>query len=303
MAEVESEFGQYSGDCVWAAVHMAAHRLDPQAWPMPSMPILNRLTSEAIAAGIGVGARGQANPSQLKTMLSRWGMRYSIGWDYNGQAIPAATLRGILDGATARGKPVLLGMWNGQALPGDEHGLQGHEIVVLHPAGPAGYPCGDGDNPKCAQGQMVDYSLNLLTAAQIDTAYVLEEVPGMAWTKQTDGSGKDAHGHTCGGGMMAYLESDPALAAADGLLSETYVSGTSAFLPLSDERVLTSSKDGAGTWHVGENAASMLVSVWQMYLQAKAQAAAAPIDPEAETALEALQTLAVALAALAQKAA
>lgn len=297
MSETESEFGQYTGDCVWAAVHMAAHRLNPTSWPL-GMTILNRLTSEAIAAGIGVGSRGQATPGQLKTMLSRWGMRYSVGWDYNGQPIPGATLKNILDSATLRGKPVLLGMWNGQALPGDEAGLQGHEIAVLHPDQGWGFACGDGDNPKCAAGELVYYNDVALVAARIDTAYVLEEVPAMAWTKQANGWGVDAHGHTCGGAMMQYLESRPDLAAADGLLSETYVTGALAFLPLANEHVVTSAKDSTGHWLAQEHAASVLVEVWNLYQAAKnTPAAAAAPDAATTAAVAAIQALAAALAA------
>ena len=190
MPETETEFQGYTGDCVWAAVHMGAHRLAPAAWPVPSATILNRLTSEAISAGIGVGPRGEATPGQLKTMLARWGMRYSVGYDYNGVPIAQAWLKNILDTALARGKPVLLGFTNGQALAGDESGLHGHEIVVLHPVTPAGYPCGDGDNPRCQQGELVYYPLAMLEAAQPDSAYILEEVPGEMIPDKWDDDGK-----------------------------------------------------------------------------------------------------------------
>jgi hypothetical protein len=238
VAETESEFQGYTGDCVWAAVHMGAHRLAPEAWPVPSASILNRLTREAIAAGIGVGQRGEATPGQLKTMLARWGMRYRVGYDYNGSPIGQAQLQRILDGALSRGKPVLLGFTNGQALAGDEHGLHGHEIVVLHPMTAQGYPCGDGDNPRCRDGELVYYPLSMLEAAAPDSAYVLEEVPGMTlqlsdaavaayFEGQADGSWKCKQtGHTIAAGMLATYRDIAALGTLAGL--------TALGLPLSD---------------------------------------------------------------------
>ena len=241
MPETESEFiGNYTGNCVWAAVHMGAHRLAPVAWPVPSATILNRLTSEAIAADIGVGPRGEATPGQLKMMLSRWGMRYSIGYDYNGVPIAQAWLKHILDTALARGKPVLLGFTNGQALSGDERGLHGHEIVVLHPVTPAGYPCGDGDNPRCRQGELVYYPLAMLEAAQPDSAYILEEVPGMTvvWTKNADGTAIDSQGHHAGTGIADHIFAD-GKAGIVGLTSETYYAPNECFLMLADDTFYT----------------------------------------------------------------
>jgi hypothetical protein len=227
MAETESEFQGYTGDCVWAAVHMAAHRLAPAEWPVPSAAILNRLTNEAIAAGIGVGPRGEATPGQLKTMLGRWGMRWSLGYDYDGNQIPAARLQAILDAALARGKPVMLGFTNGQALTGDEVGVHGHEIAVLHPPAVQGYPCGDGDNPKCAAGELVYYPLAMLEAAAPDSAYILEEVSGMTleiahvasyFTAQADGSWQcKENGCVVGAGMLQTYRTMPALGSLAGL--------------------------------------------------------------------------------------
>jgi hypothetical protein len=241
-AETESEFQGYTGDCVWAAVHMAAHRLAPGAWPVPSASTLNQLTSEAIAANIGVGPRGETTPGQLKTMLERWGMRYSIGYDYNGVSIPQAQLQAVLDNALARGKPVLLGFTNGQALTGDEVGLHGHEIVVLHPldaganTGAGGYPCGDGDNPRCRQGELVYYPLGMLEAAAPDSAYVLEEVPGMTleiaqvagyFESRADGSWQCKQtGFVLSQGMLQQYRNAPAPGSLAGL--------TALGLPLSN---------------------------------------------------------------------
>lgn len=243
MAETESEFQGYTGDCVWAAVHMGAHRLAPLAWPVPSAAILDRLTSEAIGAGIGVGARGEATPGQLKTMLERWGMKYSVGYDYNGVTIPTSRLQQLLDGALARGKPVLLGFTNGQALTGDEVGLHGHEIVVLHPfdagqgpGGKSGYPCGDGDNPACRQGKLIYYPLGMLEAAAPDSAYILEEVPGMTleigqvagyFESRADGSWQCKQtGFVLRQGMLEQYRNAPALGSLAGL--------TALGLPLSN---------------------------------------------------------------------
>lgn len=186
--EVESEFGQYTGDCVWAAVAMGEHMLSPYKHPLPDYAHLNSLTTAAIDAGIGVGAEGQATPGQLKEMLTRWGMRYSIGHDYDGTTLDATSLQQILIAATGRHRPVLLGFTNGQALPGDEMGLHGHAIAVLHNLGRNVYATGDGDNPLCRQGQLAVYTLSTLEAAAPDSAYVLEEVPGqMLQIQETNG--------------------------------------------------------------------------------------------------------------------
>jgi hypothetical protein len=163
--QTSSEFGHYTGDCVWKAVQDGAHKRAPRHWP-ETFPLLNSLTTQAIAAGIGVGSEGQATAGQLEHMLGVWGMRYT-----NLGSLSA------LDGALARGASVLIGYSNGQALPGDEPHLFGHENCVLHKV-PGGYLVGDGDNPACYGGQPVFYTLAELEAAQADSFYALEEVPG-----------------------------------------------------------------------------------------------------------------------------
>lgn len=186
--EVESEFGAYTGDCVWAAVHMAAGQLAPARWPLPDYATLNRLTQEAISAGIGVGSEGQANPGQLLEMLTRWGMAYTVPYAYNGYPIAEDILAALVTSARARHKPVILGFTNGQALPGDEVGLHGHAIAVLHDLGGGRFGCGDGDNPVCRAGLLAVYTLAQLVAAAPDSAVIITEVPGsMLAIQETNG--------------------------------------------------------------------------------------------------------------------
>lgn len=63
--------------------------------------------------------------------------------------------------ANAGVKPIVLEIANGQALPGDEHGLQYHFICVVG-INPQGYLCNDGDNPT---NGLVTYSWATLEAA------------------------------------------------------------------------------------------------------------------------------------------
>lgn len=177
--EAMGEFSQFNGDCVWAAVLMGAHTLQPGGWPL-DYALLNALTQQAIAANIGVGPQGQANRAQLEYMLNAWGFAWTSLWA-DSTAIPHDTLGNILLDSLSSGWPVLLGFSNGQALPGDERGLHGHEIAALRFATSKDqqhYACGDGDNPVCIQtGRAVTYTLDNLVAARCNSAYALIAAP------------------------------------------------------------------------------------------------------------------------------
>lgn len=110
-------------------------------------------------------------------------------------------------------------------------------------------------------------------------------VASMAWTKQPDGTGKDAHGNMCGAGDMAYL-ANTGLAASDGLMSETFYDASSSFLPLDNGHIVT--WDGK---QVAEDGAQALVAIWQQ-LQAAKAGDNPPPDPLAQKALDLMTALA-----------
>jgi hypothetical protein len=151
---------------------------------------------------------------------------------------------------------------------------------------------------QCTQ-QLQFYSDTTLAAARPCGALALvgkgQQTP-MAWTKQSDGRGLDAHGHGCGTGFMAGLEST-GMAQYDGLMSETYLTGLipgnkTSFLPLSNGAVFT--YDGAV--HI-DQAAELAVTLYNA-LSAKSEASApAALSLQQEKAIAALAAIKDALAA------
>ena len=96
------------------------------------------------------------------------------------------------------------------------------------------------------------------------------KVGAMAWTKQADGTGKDARGHIAGQGSMAYLVQN-GLTGNDGLMSETFYDSNHAFLPLVGGRCVSVVHDVAHQqWIVSENASQVAVDLWNMLQAAKA---------------------------------
>jgi hypothetical protein len=92
----------------------------------------------------------------------------------------------------------------------------------------------------------------------------------VAWTKQSNGTGKDAEGHVCGAGFMTEIAGKGI--TADGYRSETYMTGLSpvqSFLTLTNGQVLT--WDGHS---VAYNGASVIEGLL------KQQATVPPPDPQ-----------------------
>ena len=119
----------------------------------------------------------------------------------------------------------------------------------------------------------------------------------MAWTKQTDGSGKDDQGHTCGVGTYTALVA-AGFAAFDGRMSEAHypASGVAdaAMLPLTNGATIHAVQQTAGgAWVEDENGSQVAVDLYEAWqagltqiaaLNAKIaalEAAAPPVQPPA----------------------
>lgn len=144
-------------------------------------------------------------------------------------------------------------------------------------------------NPWTAtyQTETRDWWIERLDRCAYKLIWLMERTTqSVAWHQQSDKTGRDDAGHTCGEGMLNYLQrpEHADLLASDGLMSETYVSGNSAFLPLASGAVVRGSKTANG-WTFDTNGAAVLAEVWQLY-QALKNAPAAGTDPIAAKALE-----------------
>ena len=114
----------------------------------------------------------------------------------------------------------------------------------------------------------------------------------MAWQQQADGTGKDAHGHVCGTGVMGVLadKNNAALAAADGLMSERFRGSVDAVLPLANGHCITAHHDvTSGVWDVQPDDAGGLALLVGLLTDVDAQLAVAHADPLAAAALALLR--------------
>lgn len=103
----------------------------------------------------------------------------------------------------------------------------------------------------------------------------------MAWTKQPDGTGRDAHGHTCGAGSLAYL-GEHNLANLDGTTDETFYNADHAFLGLANGPALRILHNGDGSWTIDQAAGFVVADLWGMIQTLKQ--APAPTPPPASAA-------------------
>ena len=187
---------------------------------------------------------------------------------------------------------VVLELSQGQALRDEVSGL-GENAVGLRYHYICGYgPSGDGngwmfaDGDNYARGDVLQrYSYATLAQARPCAALAIRSSGGDAmWTFESNGTGKDGKGHTCGKGMAAYIE-QRGLTVVDGLMSETYYAPDKSFLPLDTGEIVT--WDGT---RVAEEGAQVLVSVWQQLVAAR-QSQAPANDPLAQKALDVLTGL------------
>ena len=112
----------------------------------------------------------------------------------------------------------------------------------------------------------------------------------MAWQQQADGTGKDAHGHVCGTGVMGVLAAHPELGAADGLMSERFRGSVDAVLPLANGHCITAHHDvTSGVWDVQPDDAGGLALLVGLLTDVDAQLAVTHADPLAAAALALLR--------------
>lgn len=167
-----SEFAAgYHGDCGQTALLAAMHVL--LGTPLDAAQ-LKALVVADIAAH-RAEASGAERLSSITAVLQARGMvagiqQYREPFEYDWLTL----LRN--DAGTL---PIILQLANGQALPGDEKGLEYHFICVLG-IQPAGYLCADGDNPACRSGALVNYDRVQLANAQPCGLIVCQAPPAPA---------------------------------------------------------------------------------------------------------------------------
>ena len=107
------------------------------------------------------------------------------------------------------------------------------------------------------------------------------------WTFESNGTGKDGKGHTCGAGLAKLLQTVKALGESDALMSETYYAQDNSFLPLANGAVL----NWDGTHAHADQAAWVVATLWQQLQAAKDTKPAPTVDPLAQKALDVLTGL------------
>lgn len=158
---IGGEFQGYNGDCVEYSI-MVAHTAASPQYPCDRAE-LDRLTAESITAG-------QAGPAGQMTDAN-------AAWLCTTEKIPFQQIPWNLDGLYywlgAAFHPVVLGMANGQAMPGNEPNVHGHAVCFLgHDA--AGFIIANGDSTNGRAGKL-DYGVLVqqILAAQPTTMTVI----------------------------------------------------------------------------------------------------------------------------------
>lgn len=131
-----------NGDCAEIAYQMGRAALQP--WHSTAPPELLRLVNEALAAGETDCPGGCMTDAQFAWLCQRERCLYTqMSFDEN-------TLQGWLAG----GFPVVCGFRNGQALPGNEPGVQGHAVCFLEHEPGGGYTLYNGDSANGRAGKL-----------------------------------------------------------------------------------------------------------------------------------------------------
>ena len=234
----------------------------------------------------GQGYRGAQAPAAYVAYSARQGVALAA---YDGTP---AQLVARIHAEIAAGHPVIGTIPSQWGTPRDQQrsGYTTHVVCF----------CGDGpgalraDNPWIAP-QWHDgddaYWADRLCFGQVWVMAKAEEgTAAMAWHQQSNGTGKDDAGHTCGQGAMAYLAAHN-LAGANGLMGETFYDGANSFLPLDNGHVVTAHHEASGQWTTDEAGAQALVAVWRQLQAAKAVPQNPPADPKAAAALQIIQAL------------
>ena len=174
---VGGEFQGYNGDCVEYALMIGRAATSPQ-YPT-TREELNRLTAESITAG-QAGAAGQMTDANAAWLCGREGIPYQqIPFNANGLYY----WLGI-------GHAVVCGFSNGQALPGNEPGVQGHAVCFLLHDG-TGFTLANGDSANGRAGQLDrGVTTGQVVSAQPTTMTVIHPV---LVAVDTAGIAADAH--------------------------------------------------------------------------------------------------------------
>lgn len=169
VAQGMSEFGQYTGDCMWASLLVCLHSCDPEKYPA-DLATLNALVTKAIAAGDTTGPEGQATMQGVASFVQADAdMAGRVGTlrGYDGQVWAMDSADGWHPWVTVRAgyEPILLQVANGGAF-GIEPALRGHAIAILGQDTDGYELCADPCNPACYGGALVRYSVATVDAAQ-----------------------------------------------------------------------------------------------------------------------------------------
>lgn len=155
-----SEFMGYSGDCTQTAALVAAHCLNPTQFPLGGAT-LNAWVAKSIAEGHASAPAGAetldgctADLKERGFQVEQHGYQQPLTYDWHTRLIEIAGYQ-----------PVVLQVANGAAF-GIEATLHYHAVCILgHDPDTMLYYVADGDNPACAGGKLVAYSIQTLQAS------------------------------------------------------------------------------------------------------------------------------------------
>lgn len=181
-AQGMSEFGQFTGDCMWASLLMCLHATRPSDYPA-TLPTLNAMVHAAIAAGLA-GSEGQATLAHVVDYCRTHGVAPTQVHPYI-EPWPESAWHPLLT-ATAGYGAILLQVANGAAFGvAGESRLQYHAVFIGgHDLGAQSYLVGDPCNPACYGGALVSYSLAQLFNSRPCGALVFA-VPPVAASQPT----------------------------------------------------------------------------------------------------------------------
>ena len=179
-AQGMSEFGDFTGDCMWASLLMCLHAVDPAHYPA-TLSTLDAMVRTAIARG-WAASEGQATLAHVVDYCHSIGLTPAKVYPYV-EPWPETVYHPLLT-ATAGYGAILLQVANGAAF-GVQGNLQYHAVFVGgHDTTAQTYLVGDPCNPACYGGALVSYSLAQLFNSRPCGALVFA-VPPVAASQPT----------------------------------------------------------------------------------------------------------------------
>lgn len=173
-----------------------------------------------------------------------------------------------------------------------------------------GFWCPDGDNWAGNNGiawqfnctkQLQFYPSTIIEAARPCAALALKgRSTVMAWSTETDGSGKDSAGHVCSAGFMKAMAESPTDLESDGLAGSIGLPNATAFLALENGTVIVADPPTAPFKRfAGEGLAQEWMKLYDLYQKAASTPPSpAPIPTQYVRALAAVEALSAAQAVL-----